>query len=58
MVTAYLDLAESMAMRHISMTMEDWETRLNGFLPLMDRDVLQEVGKVSAEMAIRTRLFC
>lgn len=51
MVTAYLDLAESMAIRHIPMTMEDWETRLNGFLTLMDREVLQDAGKVSAEMA-------
>ena len=51
MVTAYLDLAESMALRHVPMTMEDWETRLNGFLTLMDREVLQDTGKVSAEMA-------
>jgi len=58
MVTAYLDLAESMAMRHIPMTMEDWETRLNGFLTLMDREVLQDAGKVSAEMAKRTNLIC
>ncbi|MBO6307787.1 MAG: virulence RhuM family protein [Oribacterium sp.] len=28
MVTAYLDLAESMAMRNIPMTMSDWEIRL------------------------------
>ena len=51
MVSAYLDLAESMARRHIPMTMEDWETRLNGFLTLMDREVLADSGKVSAEMA-------
>ena len=51
MVSAYLDLAESMALRHIPMTMEDWETRLNGFLTLMDRKVLSDAGKVSAEMA-------
>ena len=51
MVSAYLDLAESMALRHIPMTMEDWETRLNGFLTLMDREVLADAGKVSAEMA-------
>ena len=51
MVSAYLDLAESMALRHIPMTMEDWETRLNGFLTLMDREVLSDAGKVSAEMA-------
>ena len=51
MVSAYLDLAESMALRHIPMTMEDWESRLNGFLTLMDRDVLADAVKVSAEMA-------
>ena len=51
MVSAYLDLAESMAMRHIPMTMEDWESRLNGFLTLMDREVLADAGKISAEMA-------
>ena len=51
MVSAYLDLAESMALRHIPMTMEDWESRLNGFLTLLDRDVLADAGKVSAEMA-------
>ena len=51
MVSAYLDLAESMALRHIPMTMEDWEKRLNGFLTLMDREVLSDAGKVSAEMA-------
>ena len=51
MVSAYLDLAESMALRHMPMTMEDWENRLNGFLTLMDREVLSDAGRVSAEMA-------
>ena len=50
-VSAYLDLAEIQAMRHIPMTMEDWEKRLNGFLSLMDRDVLENAGKISAELA-------
>lgn len=50
-VTGYLDFAQSMAKRHIPMTMEDWEKRLNGFLVLWDRDVLADAGKVSAEMA-------
>ena len=49
-VSAYLDIAELQAMRHIPMTMEDWEKRLNGFLKLMDREVLQDAGKVSAEI--------
>jgi len=32
LVSAYLDLAEDMALRHIPMTMQDWETRLNRFI--------------------------
>ena len=51
MVSAYLDLAEMQAMRHIPMTMEDWEERLNGFLTLWDHDVLKDNGKISAELA-------
>ena len=50
-VSAYLDLAELQAMRKIPMTMQDWEQRLSGFLKLWDRDVLQDAGKVSAEIA-------
>lgn len=51
MVSAYLDFAEVQAMRHIPMTMADWETRLNGFLNLWDKDILQDSGRVSAELA-------
>ena len=50
-VSAYLDLAEMQAMRHIPMTMEDWEKRLNGFLSLMDREILKDSGHISAELA-------
>ena len=50
-VSAYLDMAEAQAERHIPMTMSDWETRLNGFLTLWDRAVLQDSGKISAELA-------
>ncbi len=50
-VSAYLDLAELQAMRHIPMTMEDWETRLNGFLTLWNPNILKDAGKISAEMA-------
>jgi hypothetical protein len=50
-VSAYLDLAEMQAERHIPMTMEDWEERLNGFLRVWDREVLQDAGKISAELA-------
>ncbi len=50
-VSAYLDMAEVHAMRRIPMTMTDWEERLSGFLKLWDRDVLQDAGKVTAEIA-------
>ena len=32
-------------------TMEDWEKRLSGFLQLWDREILQDTGKVTAELA-------
>lgn len=51
LVSAYLDLAEDMAMRQIPMTMEDWELRLNRFIEATDRAVLQDAGKVTAEIA-------
>lgn len=50
-VSAYLDMAEMQAMRKIPMTMEDWEKRLSGFLQLWDREILQDAGKVTAELA-------
>ncbi|MGI5922694.1 MAG: virulence RhuM family protein [Lentisphaeria bacterium] len=50
-VSAYLDMAELQAMRKIPMTMEDWEKRLAGFLKLWDREILQDAGRVSAELA-------
>jgi hypothetical protein len=50
-VNAYLDIAEDMATRKIPMTMEDWETRLNLFLQVADREVLKHAGKVTAEIA-------
>jgi len=42
---------ELQAIRHIPMTMEDWEERLNGFLTLWNPDILKDSGKVSAELA-------
>jgi len=50
-VSAYLDMAEAQALRRIPMTMADWEARLSGFLRLWDREVLQDAGKVTAELA-------
>ena len=50
-VSAYLDLAEDRAERRIPMTMEDWSKRLDLFLMADDRKVLQDAGKITAEIA-------
>jgi hypothetical protein len=52
LVSAYLDVAEDMALRQIPMTMQDWETRLNRFIAATDREILQDAGKVTAEIAL------
>ena len=51
LVNAYLDVAEDMAQRKIPMTMADWEDRLNRFIAATDREILQDAGKVTAEIA-------
>ena len=51
MVSAYLDFAESMTLRHVPLTMEDWETRLNRFIEMFEYGLLEDAGKVSAEIA-------
>ena len=50
-VSAYLDIAEDMAKRKIPMTMEDWKKRLDMFLQAADRKILQNTGKITAEIA-------
>ena len=51
MVTAYLDFAENMTLRHIPLTMQDWEKRLNNFIEMFDYGILQDAGKVTAAIA-------
>jgi hypothetical protein len=51
LVSAYLDIAELQATRHIPMTMQDWEKRLSSFIAATDMAVLKDAGKVSAEIA-------
>jgi hypothetical protein len=50
-VSAYLDLAESRAKRGAPMTMEAWAKRLDIFLEADERQVLQDAGRISAEIA-------
>ena len=50
-VSAFLELAENRARRHIPMTMEDWVNRIDKFLLSDDRDILKDAGKISHEIA-------
>jgi hypothetical protein len=50
-VNAYLDLAESRAKRRVTMTMEAWAKRLDIFLAADEREVLQDAGRITAEIA-------
>jgi hypothetical protein len=50
-VTMYLDYAEDQAERHQPMTMRDWREKLDAFLKFNQREVLQDAGTVSAEVA-------
>ena len=51
LVNAFLDLAESRARRQIPMTMEDWAKRLDAFLDLDDRQILDSAGRISKAQA-------
>jgi hypothetical protein len=53
LVEQYLVFAEGQAMRRIPMHMQDWIKKLDGFLTLNDRNILDHAGKVSHEMAIQ-----
>lgn len=50
-VTMYLDYATRQARRHIPMTMADWASKLDAFLQFNDAEILQDKGKVTAEIA-------
>ena len=50
-VTMYLDYATRQARRHIPMTMEDWASKLDAFLQFNEAEILQDKGKVTAEIA-------
>ena len=50
-VTMYLDYAEDQAEQGIVMTMKDWVEKLNAFLKFNQKDILQNLGKVTAAIA-------
>ena len=51
LVEQYLIFAEGQAMRRITMTMTDWLKKLDGFLTLNDRNILDHAGKISHQIA-------
>jgi hypothetical protein len=51
LVEQYLVFAEGQAMRRIAMHMTDWIAKLDGFLRLNDRNILEHAGKISHQMA-------
>lgn len=50
-VSAFLEIAENRARRHIPMTMEDWVNLIDKYLLLDDRDILKDAGKITHEIA-------
>ena len=50
-VTMYLDYAELQAENHNAMTMKDWVEKLNAFLQFNGKEILHNVGKISASIA-------
>lgn len=50
-ISAFLDMAESRAKRHIPMTMQDWVEQIDKFLKLDERNILQNAGSISREIA-------
>ena len=52
-VTQYLDYAEDQAQRRRPMRMADWRERLDAFLQFNEREVLEDTGRVSHEVAKR-----
>lgn len=53
LVEQYLVFAEGQAMRRVPMYMQQWVEKLDGFLTLNDRNILNHVGKMSHELALQ-----
>jgi hypothetical protein len=51
LVEQYLIFAQSQAERRVPMSMQDWITKLEGFLTLNDREILTHAGRISADLA-------
>lgn len=52
-VTAYIEVAEIQAMNKTPMYMSDWITRLDDFLKMTGKNILENAGKISHKIAIQ-----
>lgn len=50
LVEQYLVFAQGQAQRRVPMYMKDWVEKLNGFLTLNDREILNNAGNISHEL--------
>ena len=55
-VGMYLDYAEDQAKRHRQVFMRDWREKLDAFLKFNERDILDNAGKVTKEIADKLAL--
>ena len=55
-VTMYLDYAEDQAKRHRQIFMRNWREKLDAFLKFNERDILENAGKVTKEVADKLAL--
>jgi len=51
LVEQYLIFAQGQAMRRIPMHMKNWIKKLDAFLSINDREILENAGKISHEVA-------
>ena len=51
-VTAYLDIAEVHALNQEPMYMKDWVAKIDGFITLNGRQLLQDAGRISHDLAV------
>lgn len=56
LTTAFLDIAERRARRHVLTTMAEWKQVLEQYLKVSDADILPDAGSVSHEEA-ETKAF-
>jgi hypothetical protein len=57
-VVMYLDYAENQAKHRKTVTMAEWEQKLDAFLAFNEKELLDHAGKISAQIAEKLALEC